>query len=136
MILHVRHVTTYMYTDAVSICHNELHLQPRDCPQQTCLFYELLVQPLPAVSSSITDFFGNHVSFIAVQEPHRRLVVTARPIMWNRKKRLMNQIFHIGHSDAPTFAIQPNQERRNTTLRVRIVDGDTTFETLPQERVR
>jgi transglutaminase-like putative cysteine protease len=77
MILHVRHATTYIYTVAVSICHNELHLRPRDCPQQTCLAYELLVQPLPAVANTSTDFFGNHVTFIAVQEPHRKLVVTA-----------------------------------------------------------
>ena len=77
MMLHVRHATTYLYTSTVSICHNELHLQPRHDPRQTCLVHELLVQPPPAVTSTTTDFFGNHVTFIAVQEPHRRLVVTA-----------------------------------------------------------
>jgi transglutaminase-like putative cysteine protease len=78
MIYRVQHTTAYDYTEVVSICHNELHLRPRDSALQTCSAYEILVRPGPAVSSERLDYFGNHVTFLAVQEPHRRLTVTAR----------------------------------------------------------
>jgi transglutaminase-like putative cysteine protease len=78
MIYRVRHSTTYAYLDTVSICHNALHLRPRDSARQYCSAYELSVYPVPAVSSEWVDFFGNHVTFFSVQEPHRTLTVTAR----------------------------------------------------------
>jgi transglutaminase-like putative cysteine protease len=78
MIYRVQHTTTYTYTDTVSVSHNELRLKPRNIPGQTCRAYELLVQPHPAMLSEYTDFFGNQVVFLAVQEPHRSLSVTAK----------------------------------------------------------
>ena len=33
----VTHTTTYAYEEIVSICHNELRLEPRSAPQQRCL---------------------------------------------------------------------------------------------------
>jgi transglutaminase-like putative cysteine protease len=45
---------------------------------QTCSAYELLVRPGPAVSSERLDYFGNHVTFLVVQEPHRLLTITTR----------------------------------------------------------
>ena len=77
MIYRVQHTTTYRYTDTVSICHNELRLRPRDVAQQTCLSHALQVQPTPAGWRQDTDFFGNQVIFLTVQEPHRLLTVTA-----------------------------------------------------------
>ncbi len=78
MIYHVRHTTSYTYSEAVSVCHNELHLQPRNSLQQTCTAYTLEVQPAPLVTSTGDDFFGNHTVFFTIQEPHRRLSITAR----------------------------------------------------------
>ena len=77
MIYRVRHVTTYTYPETVSICHNELRLRPREGARQRRVSHELLVSPMPAVSHQAVDFFGNHVTFFAVQEPHRALIVTA-----------------------------------------------------------
>jgi transglutaminase-like putative cysteine protease len=77
MIYRVRHVTTYTYPENVSICHNELHLRPRESQRQRCAAYELRVYPLPAVLHQEVDFFGNHVTFFAVQAPHRLLTVVA-----------------------------------------------------------
>lgn len=74
----VTHTTTYHYEDLVSVCHNELRLTPRSGRNQTARRTQLLVDPPPAVLSSHLDVFGNVVSFVAVQEPHRRLVVTAK----------------------------------------------------------
>ena len=73
----VQHTTTYSYAYTVSVSHNELHLKPRDLPGQTCLAYELVVHPSPALCGQYSDFFGNVVSFLTVQEPHRALTVTA-----------------------------------------------------------
>jgi transglutaminase-like putative cysteine protease len=81
MIYRVRHTTTYTYTETVSGCHNELHLQPRNSPHQTCQAYALHVQPMPAVCSDHVDFFGNQTTFLAIHEPHRTFAVTAQSIV-------------------------------------------------------
>jgi transglutaminase-like putative cysteine protease len=77
MIYRVRHTTTYTYTETVSGCYNELHLRPYDSPHQTCRSYALHVQPMPAVCSDHTDFFGNPTTFLAIHEPHRSFAVIA-----------------------------------------------------------
>jgi transglutaminase-like putative cysteine protease len=41
----------------------------------------LAVDPEPAIISSHIDFFGNHVSMFAIEEGHRRLVVTATSVV-------------------------------------------------------
>jgi transglutaminase-like putative cysteine protease len=81
MIYRVRHTTTYTYTETVSICHNELRLRPRDLQQQTCRRHELLVQPTPAAWRQDSDFFGNAVHFLTVQEPHRSFQVNAHSLV-------------------------------------------------------
>jgi transglutaminase-like putative cysteine protease len=81
MIYRVTHTTTYSYSEPVTLCHNLVHLAPRETPGQKTRPHQLLVSPLPAVSKSHTDFFGNHAQFFTVQEPHKRLSVTARSTM-------------------------------------------------------
>src|SRR5712691_6349613 len=78
MICQVHHTTTYTYPGTVSVCHNAVYLRPRDSAQQCCLSYELVVLPEPGVCSQYVDFFGNAVTFFAVQEPYRTLTVTAK----------------------------------------------------------
>ncbi len=78
MIYRVTHTTTYAYSEPVTLCHNLVHLTPRDTGRQKSRHHQLLISPLPAVSKVHTDFFGNHAQFFTVQEPHRRLSVTAR----------------------------------------------------------
>lgn len=77
MMYRVRHTTTYAYTYSVSVCHNCLHLRPRECPHQQCSFHELLIYPEPAVVSRSLDYFGNPVTFFTLQEPHDALTMTA-----------------------------------------------------------
>lgn len=77
MLYYVQHTTTYTYTETVSICHNELRLKPRVTPRQACLAHALQVQPGPAGLRHDTDYFGNQVTFLMVQEPHRHLRITA-----------------------------------------------------------
>jgi transglutaminase-like putative cysteine protease len=78
---HVRHTTTYAYSNAVSVCHNELHLCPRQCRHQTCSFHELLVFPEAALVSRSVDYFGNPVTFFTLQEPHQALTMTANSVV-------------------------------------------------------
>ena len=77
MMYRVRHTTTYAYTYSVSVCHNCLHLMPRECSHQQCSFHELLIYPEPAVISQSLDNFGNPVTFFTLQEPHDALTMTA-----------------------------------------------------------
>src|SRR5438309_1836290 len=73
----VTHVTTYQYSEPVSLCQNLAHLTPRDVPGQRRLHTALSVAPEPAVLSDRVDYFGNPSTFFTVQEPHRELIVTA-----------------------------------------------------------
>src|SRR5262249_53238849 len=77
MIYHVLHTTTYTYSEPVSLCHNIAHLTPRVCPRQSTRQSQLLITPLPAVTAQRLDYFGNPMTFFTIQEPHRRLTVTA-----------------------------------------------------------
>src|SRR5438270_4237371 len=77
MLYRVTHTTTYDYTEPVSVCHNLAHLTPRNAPGQTCNETHLAIDPPPAVAVEQTDYFGNPATFFAIQEPHRRLTLTA-----------------------------------------------------------
>lgn len=73
----VRHATIYSYSEPVPVCHNEVHLVPRDLPRQRLLKTALDIDPAPAVISTATDYFGNQVGYFSVEEGHDRLAVTA-----------------------------------------------------------
>jgi transglutaminase-like putative cysteine protease len=73
---HVTHVTEYGYGEVVPLSHNLLHLTPRDTWRQQCVWSKIDVSPEPAVVRQRTDFFGNHVAWLAIQEPHATLRVT------------------------------------------------------------
>lgn len=77
MLYQVSHQTTYVYTDPVSLCHNLLHLRPREAPRQVCRRHALAVEPEPATMHERLDYFGNPVTVFAIQQPHRRLSLTA-----------------------------------------------------------
>jgi transglutaminase-like putative cysteine protease len=75
MFYRVTHTTTYEYSTPVSLCQNLVHLTPREVAYQARLQSELTVTPQPHVLSPRTDYFGNPVTFFAIQTPHRRLSV-------------------------------------------------------------
>lgn len=72
-----RHTTRYDYGEAVPVSHHLVHLAPRPHPQQSVLWRRLTVTPGAAVMDEQVDYFGNPVAYLAVQEPHRRLDITA-----------------------------------------------------------
>lgn len=73
----VRHVTSYDYGEEVPISHHLLHLTARAHPRQRVRRGSLTIDPVPAVRSDRADYFGNTVTYVAVQEPHRTFTITA-----------------------------------------------------------
>ncbi len=73
----VQHETLYSYGREVVHSHQLLHLTPRDSQRQACLEHSLLIEPAPAVRSEHLDAFGNRVTRIEFDRPHRRLCVRA-----------------------------------------------------------
>jgi len=73
----VRHVTEYMYGEAVSTSHHELHLLPRVTPGQVTRDEILTVTPEPAVRRERIDWFGNPATHLAIHSRHTRLAVTS-----------------------------------------------------------
>ena len=74
----VVHTTTYSYAGPVPVCHNEIHLVPRQLPHQRLLESRITVVPSPATISSHVDYFGNRAGFFSIEEGHDRLVVESQ----------------------------------------------------------
>lgn len=78
MTYELAHRTTYDYTNAVSLSHHTLRLQPRNLARQRCLSTTLEINPHPGVMQTHADYFGNAMTFVTVEGPHRSLVITSR----------------------------------------------------------
>jgi transglutaminase-like putative cysteine protease len=74
----VTHTTEYHYGESVPLSHNLVHLHPRDTSRQTCISNAIAITPAPALRRDRIDFFGNHMSWFSVQEPHDGLRVESR----------------------------------------------------------
>jgi transglutaminase-like putative cysteine protease len=72
----IAHTTTYSYAESVPICHNEVHLAPRDSPYQACIYNRLKVKPKPTRLEHRLDYFGNRVTSFAVEQSHQKLTVS------------------------------------------------------------
>ena len=72
------HKTVYDYDNPVSVSHHLVRMTPRELPRQHFMQREMLGEPKPNLSTSHEDYFGNTVTFITVEEPHRRLLLTAK----------------------------------------------------------
>ena len=77
----VVHTPTYQYSEAVPVCHNQLHLRPRDFARQVCLNHHLAVHPKPQRLDTRRDYFGNWTTFFTIQTPHDRLVIVGESIV-------------------------------------------------------
>ena len=74
----VVHTTEYDYSQSVVVSHHLARLSPRVLPNQERLHHDLQIEPAPAVVTTHTDYFGNEVTFFAMQGAHKRLTVCAR----------------------------------------------------------
>ncbi len=72
---HITHETKYRYAANVVHSHQLLHLVPRPAPYQQCLEHTLQITPGPAYRRDEFDAFGNAVTRVEFQSPHRELRV-------------------------------------------------------------
>jgi len=75
MRLHVVHETHYVYTAAVALSQQLLHLTPRALPWQACRQHLLEVAPAPGERSERDDYFGNPTTQFLIAAPHTELLV-------------------------------------------------------------
>lgn len=75
------HTTTYDYSEPVSLCHSEVHLAPRATRQQRVVSHELIIHPKPDSCTNHKDYFGNEVTYFAIDEPHQRLSITSSSVI-------------------------------------------------------
>lgn len=74
----VTHSTKYVYSDAVPVCHNIVHLQPRTTDIQECEDFRLLVSPEPFDQRTQQDAFGNSETYFSIEQAHLGLTVTSK----------------------------------------------------------
>jgi transglutaminase-like putative cysteine protease len=73
----VRHETAYTYGSDVVHSHQLLHLVPRPAPYQQCLEHTIEISPAAYRRTEGLDAFGNPVTRVELEHPHRSLEVTA-----------------------------------------------------------
>ena len=78
MIYRIVHRSTYRYRYPVTVGNHVACLRPRSLQHQQLTWNELDIRPTPATRTERVDYFGNHLCFFTLQEPHKELVVEAR----------------------------------------------------------
>jgi len=78
MLFTVIHTTSYDYDEAITYCHNIAILKPRNFVGQKLIDYSLEISPLPSYLEEDIDFFDNTVTRFSIEQPHKKLVITAK----------------------------------------------------------
>ncbi|MFT3906167.1 MAG: transglutaminase family protein [Steroidobacteraceae bacterium] len=73
----VRHSTRYNYGGEVAHAHQLLHLTPRETPTQHTEGHAILVRPVALLRATHEDAFGNAVTRLELDRPHRELEIIA-----------------------------------------------------------
>jgi hypothetical protein len=74
----IHHETVYAYASDVLHAHHMLHLVPRPAPFQQCLEHSISVKPATFRRRDEIDTFGNALTRIEFEHPHRRLEVVTQ----------------------------------------------------------
>ncbi len=72
----VSHVTSYRYSEEVTLCHNEVRMTPRVEMGQRVLGSHVTIDPAPNSYAERNDFFDNRVVYFDVEDPHAALTVS------------------------------------------------------------
>jgi transglutaminase-like putative cysteine protease len=110
----ITHTTQYHYSQAAELCQNEARLQPRDFWRQQRRYTRFEILPAPVDFHERLDYFGNHVTYFAIQQAHTQLVVTAvseltvspgqrtfdtfNPLSWEQARNLLQEMPTPGQS--------------------------------------
>lgn len=71
----VVHETTYRHVGPVSVSQHVCYLTPRELPRQSVHDWRLDVEPEAVDRSERVDYFGNHVTHLAILKPYTELRV-------------------------------------------------------------
>jgi transglutaminase-like putative cysteine protease len=71
----IRHTTICNYTDEIQHAQHMLHLNPRGLPRQTFTKNLITLEPPAARLVEHVDYFGNPITYLALEIPHKRLLV-------------------------------------------------------------
>jgi transglutaminase-like putative cysteine protease len=77
VIYEIRHITRYRYESLVASSTGTLRLLPRELPGQIVYRAGIDIAPIPAERSERPDVFGNRVTRLRIEQPHRMLTITA-----------------------------------------------------------
>ncbi len=76
----ITHRTEYVYEEPASLCYNEARLVPRSFSHprfhQTCLSRRIIIEPSYSDYRERTDFFGNHILYFTIPQPHDTMTIT------------------------------------------------------------
>jgi len=75
------HKTHYKYTKPISSSKHLFRLQPVHDLSQTVLSYQLTLSSKPSQICNFTGAFGNHASFVEINEPYSELHLISRSIV-------------------------------------------------------
>jgi transglutaminase-like putative cysteine protease len=75
MIYDIRQTTNYAYASTVAFAHHVLRLMPINRTRQRVHAAALEISPVPVERREGFDFFGNHVTWIGLEEPHDHLSI-------------------------------------------------------------
>jgi len=75
------HTTEFHYDAIVGLCYNEARLLPRSLPYQKVFSPQLHINPFPTDQYRRFDYFGNQTNYFSIQQPHEKLVVTAKSVI-------------------------------------------------------
>ncbi len=127
----VNHTTEYFYSDPVPLCHNIVHLTPRQTIRQSLVSHLTQVTPNPVMRNDRIDFFGNPVTWFSLQEPHESLKIAARsevevsafipPVglwspAWEQVARVLRERRDLEVLDAMQFAVNSPFVRAHAQL--------------------
>ncbi|MEI9921071.1 MAG: transglutaminase family protein [Bacteroidota bacterium] len=93
----VTHETTYTYYEPVSVCYNILKLTPRNTSLQACNSMSVKIQPEPDSLQEYDDFFGNRVTYFAIEKEHAKLSITATSEI-EKKTAVARELGLYGHA--------------------------------------
>jgi len=77
----VRHITTYAYSEPVTLSQNLAHLAIRGSVRQQVSEARLDIEPTPAVVRRRSDYFGNPTDAFTITSQHARLVVSSQSVV-------------------------------------------------------
>lgn len=77
MIYDIRHITSYLYDTPVSSSICSLRLTPREGRGQHVVDAGIEIDPTPVSRRARTDFFGNAVHTVVIEDAHRELRVVS-----------------------------------------------------------